>query len=279
MVSATRRIIRYDPEAGAGRAARPRAQRHVPPHPPRRPALALTSLALVIAFGTGLSSLPASAAQMPQAATFSGTSTVGALFTLVGSRLASHFCTASVVDSPGGDLVLTAAHCVTGRSAESIVFVPDYDAGKTPYGIWDVSKIDVDAAWSSSKNPNDDFAFLVVARSGTKATLQSITGGEQLGANSSPSALRVIGYPDSSNTPISCKNVATLFSATQLQFDCGGYSNGTSGGPFLASSSRASMLTVIGVIGGYEQGGNTPAISYAARFDADLTSLYRVATA
>ena len=52
-----------------------------------------------------------------------------------------------------------------------------------------------------------------------------------------------------------------------MEFDCGGYTNGTSGGPFLANVHPATGLgTVIGVIGGYEQGGDTPSVSYSARF-------------
>ena len=45
---------------------------------------------------------------------FTGTPPVGALFTTSAGQLGQHFCTASVVDSPAGDLVITAAHCVSG---------------------------------------------------------------------------------------------------------------------------------------------------------------------
>jgi hypothetical protein len=37
--------------------------------------------------------------------------------------------------------------------------------------------------------------------------------------------------------------------------------------------------TVIGVIGGYEQGGDTAAVSYAARFSTRLAALYHTALA
>ena len=58
---------------------------------------------------------------------FAGTPAVGALFTASAGRLGQHFCTASVVDSPAGDLLITAAHCVTGTSG-TIEFVPGYHA-------------------------------------------------------------------------------------------------------------------------------------------------------
>jgi hypothetical protein len=34
---------------------------------------------------------------------------------------------------------------------------------------------------------------------------------------------------------------------------------------------------VIGVIGGYEQGGNTPSVSYSARFGQAVRNLYNTA--
>ena len=51
-----------------------------------------------------------------------------------------------------------------------------------------------------------------------------------------------------------------------MEFDWRGYTNGTSGGPFLANVHPATGLgTVIGVIGGCEQGGDTPSVSCSAR--------------
>jgi len=88
----------------------------------------------------------------------------------------------------------------------------------------------------------------------------------------------VIGYPDVANQPVWCANWADGFSPTQLQFDCGGYTFGTSGGPFLAAASgRTGEGTVIGVIGGYEQGGYTPGMSYSVMFGPTVDSLFRTA--
>ena len=79
---------------------------------------------------------------------------------------------------------------------------------------------------------------------------------------------------------VSCDNTAHAFSATQFRFSCTGFSDGTSGGPLLADVSPADGLdTVIGVIGGYEQGGLTPQVSYSSRFGANVAALYRQAEA
>jgi hypothetical protein len=65
----------------------------------------------------------------------------------------------------------------------------------------------------------------------------------------------------------------------QVVFRCAGYTDGTSGGPFLARVSRATGAgRVIGVIGGYEEGGNSPSVSYSSRFLANVAALYRRAT-
>jgi V8-like Glu-specific endopeptidase len=214
-----------------------------------------------------------------QAVAFAGTPAVGALFTVTsGGGLGGHFCSASVVDSPARDLVITAAHCVGGGGSSQIAFVPAYDNGRMPYGIWRVIRVIVDQSWISSANPNADVAFLTVSAP-DGARIQDITGGERLGIGQAAGQyVRVIGYPQATNVPIRCGNLARRFSPTQLVFDCGGYTDGTSGGPLLDNVNPTTGLgTVIGVIGGYQQGGDTPSVSYAARFGALVADLYKTA--
>jgi V8-like Glu-specific endopeptidase len=212
-----------------------------------------------------------------QGVAFAGTPAVGALFAVTsGGGLGGHFCSASVVDSPARDLVVTAAHCVGGSG--QLAFVPGYDNGQTPYGVWRVTRVVVDQSWISSANPNADVAFLVVTgQDGAK--IQDVTGGERLGIGQpAGQEVRVVGYPQGTNAPIRCDNLARGFSATQLVFDCGGYTDGTSGGPFLEDVNPTTGLgTVIGVIGGYEQGGDIASVSYAARFGALVADLYKTA--
>jgi V8-like Glu-specific endopeptidase len=221
------------------------------------------------------------AAHRPNAAAAGPSPAVGALFArTAGGQLGSHFCTASVVDSPSGDLVLTAAHCLAGYSAQQIAFVPGYASGRAPYGVWTVTRIIEDRNWQSSADPDDDFAFLVVSRTGSPVKLQSLTGSEVVGIDGQAGGLvTVAGYPDGANSQIRCRNTLLLFSPTQLEFDCAGYTDGTSGGPFLVDATSSGVGTVIGVIGGYQQGGDSSSVSYAARFGTSMTALYRTAKA
>jgi V8-like Glu-specific endopeptidase len=212
---------------------------------------------------------------------FPGTPAVGALFTTSAAQPKQHFCTASVINSPHGDLAITAAHCVTGVSG-TIDFVPGYDHGGIPYGVWTVTKVYVDRAWSSSSSQDDDFAILRLSQPGSDVPIENETGAEQLatGTPASRQQVDVIGYPNASNEPISCQNWLKEPMARQLEFDCGGYTNGTSGGPFLTNVSPSTgQGTLIGVIGGYEQGGYTPQVSYSAVLGANAAALYRTAVA
>jgi V8-like Glu-specific endopeptidase len=212
---------------------------------------------------------------------FTGTPAVGALFLTTAGGLGGHFCTASVVDSPEKDLVITAAHCVTGVAPGQLAFVPGYRDGREPYGAWQVTGVFVDRAWADRRDPDHDVAFLVVRQPGSAAPVQALTGGERLGTGPGTTSLvRVIGYPRAQQRPLTCQGPARPFGDRQQEFDCAGYTDGTSGGPFLAHFDPGTGEgTVIGVIGGYEQGGDTPAVSYSARFGPAVQALYETAVA
>lgn len=250
--------------------------------------LAVASLAAMV-IGIAVTPSPRSATMLHgNLAVIGQTSTVGALFTLSASgQLQNHFCTASVVDSPTGNLIVTAAHCMQGQRLGHIVFVPDYTAGLAPYGLWTVTHVIEDQPWLASGDPDDDFAFLVVSQRGGKIPVQNLTGGELVGVGESAGGSVVVaGYPNVQNTPVSCENTVTEFSPTQFEFNCDGFTDGTSGSPLLADlapvgsgahSTAGTAATVIGVIGGYEQGGSTASVSYAARFSDRFEDLYQTA--
>jgi V8-like Glu-specific endopeptidase len=227
--------------------------------------------------------LAAAQTRSPDARAFNGTKAVGALFTDVKGKL-THFCTASVVASPAGDLLLTAAHCMAGRSltpAGSVVFAPEYHSKRFPLGTYQVREAFTDGAWRHGRSPDDDFAFLIAGKPGQH--LQRKTGAETLETNAKlPQRVRVIGYPDATNRPITCDNPARAFTRHhlhQMVFDCPGYTDGTSGGPFLINVKAATGDgKVIGDIGGYEQGGDTPSVSYSAQYRASIAALYKTAT-
>jgi V8-like Glu-specific endopeptidase len=224
---------------------------------------------------------PRAPATAPSGTLFEETPAVGALFVVSSGGLGRHFCTASVVHSPHEDLVITAAHCVSSKAPGQIAFVPGYHDGDDPYGVWLVTRVVVDARWRDSRDPNHDVAFLVIQRHGGTTGVERLTGGERLGTGwPAWSLVHVIGYPDRAQWAVICTSRTRPFGRHQMRFDCAGYTGGTSGGPFLASSLSATGLgTVIGVIGGYEQGGDLASVSYSPRFGRAMRDLYLTAVA
>jgi V8-like Glu-specific endopeptidase len=207
---------------------------------------------------------------------------VGALFEHNASG--NHFCTASVVSSPGQDLLITAAHCINdGKGAgynSDIVFIPDYRDGQEPYGAWTPAKLLVAPQWASSADPDYDVGFVVLQpRNGLH--IQQVLGGNRLVTDSRYLYLvHVTGYPDSANSPITCVNWTSRQSGTQLRFECSGYTGGTSGSPWVTNFSPLSRTgRIVGVIGGYQQGGDTPSVSYSVRFGQAIQQLYKQAVA
>lgn len=250
----------------------------------RRPAWQLAGVMSAAALSGYLLTPTAQAAGLPasRGKLFNGAAAVGALFTMSNGKLISHFCTASVVHSKAQNLLITAAHCVYGKAqppARSMAFVPGYHSGKTPHGVWIITAVYVNQAWMLRKSINNDVAFLIAGRPGTR--IERHTGAEVLGIDKPPQLVQVIGYPDSTNRPISCIAPARTFHTDphQMVFDCDGYTTGTSGGPFLARvNAKTGDGTVIGVIGGWQLGGDSPNVSYSPRFFTNVRNLYAQAT-
>ncbi|HEY0716008.1 MAG TPA: trypsin-like serine protease [Streptosporangiaceae bacterium] len=202
---------------------------------------------------------------------------VGALF--MHSAAGNHFCTASVVSSPGRDLLVTAAHCINGGKGagyrSDMVFVPAYRDGQAPFGVWTVARLLVAPQWAGSADPDYDVGF-VVLNPNAGQNIQDVLGANQLGTDVQTDYLvHVTGYPDSDDSPITCVNWTSRQSSTQLRFECSGYTGGTSGSPWVTRfSPRSRTGTIVGVIGGYEQGGDRPSVSYSVRFGLAVRNLY-----
>jgi V8-like Glu-specific endopeptidase len=235
----------------------------------------LVALAAVILVGLGVPAvalaihLRASAAgraagqRVPTSHITTGVREVGALFP--NGSTAQHDCTASVVDSTQGDVLLTAAHCVSGSGA-GMVFAPGYHDGISPYGRWTVTAAHLAPGWLRSQDPHDDFAFLTVAPrtiSGRLTGIEQVTGAYQVGDEPrSGQTITVLGYPEASDKgPKTCRTTV-YFTRGYPSFDCRGYVAGTSGGPWLVQSANGTR--VVGVIGGKNQGGCVDSSSYSS---------------
>jgi len=129
---------------------------------------------------------------------------VGALFEHDPSG--DHFCTASVLASPGRDLLITAAHCINGGNGggyrQDIVFIPGYRDGQAPAGIWAPARLIVAAQWMDSSDPDFDVGFVVLKPLDGK-NIEDVLGADQLGIDPGyRNQVRVTGYPASAGAPI-----------------------------------------------------------------------------
>jgi V8-like Glu-specific endopeptidase len=202
---------------------------------------------------------------------------VGALFGAdkTGSLSGNHFCTASVVHSPQRDLIVTAAHCIDGEGdATGLVFVPGYRDGQAPYGVWKIGKRYLPDGWAHGQDEDSDVSFAVVDELGGKR-VEDVTGSNRFAAGvaTGATAVTVTGYPDSREVPVSCTNKPVPRSATQQRIDCPEFTGGTSGSPWVNGDHE-----VVGVLGGHEQGGSTPDVSYSVVLGREAAELYKDAT-
>jgi len=211
---------------------------------------------------------PAASAGAPTAVHISGVPFAGALFPH-GTR-STHTCSATVVRTAGRDVVLTAAHCLSG-SGRGLVFVPGYRRGAEPAGEWTVTAAYADPRWVRSRDPQHDYAFLVVAprRQGDRVLrLEDVVTGVPVGvAPASGTSVRIVAYPEGrKDLPISCTH-PTYRHAGYPAFDCHGYVGGTSGAGWLTGAPGHEVVR--GVVGGLHHGGCTEFTSYSPRFDGD----------
>ncbi|MEV6838500.1 trypsin-like peptidase domain-containing protein [Streptomyces sp. NPDC051133] len=202
------------------------------------------------------------------------TARVGALFGAdrAGGLAGGHFCTASVVHSPRGNLLVTAAHCVDG-AGDDLVFVPGYRDGKAPYGVWSVSKRLLSDTWAKDQDEDSDIAFaLVDERDGRR--IEDVVGANRFasGTATGATAVTVLGYPDSRESPIICTNKPKPHSSTQQRIYCPGFTSGTSGSPWINGDGQ-----VVGILGGHEHGGSTDDVSYSVVLGGEAAGLYKEA--
>ncbi|WP_033215861.1 trypsin-like serine peptidase [Kitasatospora phosalacinea] len=195
---------------------------------------------------------------------------IGALF--VGGPDGARACTAGVVHSPGRNLLVTAAHCAApdGVRLGGLVFAPGYRDGLAPHGVWQVTGITVAPGWENGQAEDDDVAFLAVAPLEGRQ-VEDAVGADAFAAGLVPGQeVTVTGYPNEADAPITCRARTAAHGPTQQRFDCAGFTNGTSGSPWVTDAGQ-----VTGVIGGYQEGGDTADTSYSVVFDAHVADLYR----
>nr|WP_237533558.1 FG-GAP-like repeat-containing protein [Streptomyces sp. SID685] len=203
---------------------------------------------------------------------FLGIKSVGVLFSYkeepTTGQLRAHSCSASVVDSPGHNLILTAAHCSGGHHS---VFVPNYDNSKTlgtqHYGFFRIDTWFTDPRYdhanAKDRSSDLDFSFAALANSSSGEKVQNVVGANRLLRTPSfNNDVTMVGYPkkehDSADRAVRCPTQTwALPNLYQIQAICHGMYGGTSGGPWFSKVDWATGTgDIIGNVGGYNGGGN-----------------------
>ncbi|MFE1914470.1 trypsin-like serine peptidase [Streptomyces anandii] len=171
------------------------------------------------------------------------------------------------MDSPGSNVILTAAHCSGTRA----VFVPAYDTGsaldKQPYGFYRVDKWFVDPRYdhpnTKDKTSDLDFAFAGLAASASGKKAQDVVGSNRLARTPDPTNnVTMVGYPtaehDHLDSAVRCPTQTwALPGFYQIQALCSGMYGGVSGGPWFSKiDANGETGEIIGNVGGYNGGGN-----------------------
>jgi hypothetical protein len=180
---------------------------------------------------------------------------------------APHVCTGAVVHSTGGNLVMTAAHCLAG--ATQITFAPGLAGDAAPTDVWTADDVYLDPRWIASKDPHADYAIARVSREGAGSVESYIGLALTLGTAPPPgSHVTVMGYPAGvGGTPIGCQASTGVTESGFPSLACEGLVGGTSGAPWVSGT------TVTGLIGGLEGGGCAANVSYSAPFDEHIAQL------
>jgi hypothetical protein len=195
---------------------------------------------------------------------------VGAVFLGAGDL---HTCTAAVLHSSAGNLILTAAHCLA--SAYPATFVPGFDGHADPAKTWTIDAVYLDPRWLANQDPAADFAIARVGRQ-SGGSLESDTGtGLTLGmAPDAGTVVNVTGYPLAiGGAFIGCTATTDTAPGGFPSVHCTGLIDGTSGAPWRKD------VAVVGVIGGLHGGGCDEKVSYSSPFDGRVVDLLHRAEA
>jgi hypothetical protein len=189
---------------------------------------------------------------------------VGAIFIDNGPL---HVCTGSVVHSAGGNLMMTAAHCLAGAS--QITFVPGLVGDAAPTEVWKAEAVYLDPRWTAGKDPHADYAIARVSNDAGLSVEAHVGLALTLGTAPPPgSHVTVMGYPAGvGGSPVGCQASTSVNEAGFPSLVCEGLVDGTSGAPWVSDT------TLTGLIGGFERGGCAANVSYSAPFDAQTAQL------
>jgi V8-like Glu-specific endopeptidase len=198
------------------------------------------------------------ATKVTKAAALTSVSHIGKVFFTMGTS--NYVCSGNAVTSANKSTVATAGHCVIsgpGQEATNFTFVPAYENGNAPYGMWKARALYAPIQWSSKGDMTYDTAFAVMAPDDKGLLLTDVVGGSGLAFNQdSGQYYTAYGYPATNQfngeTLRSCDGTATgdtinpQFGSQGIPCDMNG---GSSGGPWFIGSGPDSLQNSVNSYG------------------------------
>jgi V8-like Glu-specific endopeptidase len=195
-------------------------------------------------------------------------------------------CSGSTVNSNGKDSVITAGHCVYGSLGGEVpgegwhsnwMFVPDYDNGYAPYGVWTAKELVTLTNYVNNQDEGDDIGGAVLNTNYYGQHIVNVVGGQGFAWNWPASEyVYDFGYPQAA--PF---NGATLQYCNGSEFGWSGISStmglncnftgGSSGGPWLMDFNGQ-----VGYIDGVNDFGysSLPGYIFSADFGNNADAVY-----
>jgi V8-like Glu-specific endopeptidase len=205
------------------------------------------------------------------------TRTTGRVFFSLGGS--DYSCSGSAVDSPDASTVVTAAHCVQGDAgfATRWVFVPGYDRGSAPFGIFAATHLAVLSGFARG-DIGQDVALVNVGPNAAGRLLTAAVGGQPLSFDPAAGGVRAFGYPQ--GAPYDGSRLIQCGGSTSndprpgndLGMTCG-MTGGSSGGPWLADLDPATGRGRVVSVTSFSYA-DSPGVLYGPRLGPEVRQLY-----
>ncbi|MET8155278.1 hypothetical protein ABZT47_02815 [Sphaerisporangium sp. NPDC005289] len=211
------------------------------------------------------------------------TRTTGRVFLTM--RGIDYVCSAGAVRSRTMDVVVTAGHCVKdgrGPWAENWTFVPGYEAGERPFGVFTARRTLVPEPWSAKGDDSHDIGMVAVNPVDGRH-LGQVVGGQEI-AFDAPRGERAFGFGFPADPPYDGEHLIYCSGATHA--DPHGQTRdqgmrcdltaGSSGGPWLSSFDPATGQGVVTSVSSFKYS-DDPRTMYGPYFGDQARRLFEAA--
>jgi hypothetical protein len=185
-------------------------------------------------------------------------------------------CSGAVLDSPAGDLIITAAHCLP--DGVDATFVAGFADDEPEGNVWHVDAVYLDPRWIDTQDPRADYAIARVSGPAADSVRVHAAAGLTLGVAPKPGdVVTVTGYAVGvGGAPIGCTAPIAAETNGFPSLQCLGLVDGLSGAPWVIGGATP---TVTGIVGGLDGGGCDESMSYSPPFDDAIATLLQRAEA